>query len=117
MESKQLICILCPRGCHLDVSKNQDGVSVKGNFCKRGINYGITEMTNPVRKLTSTIRIKGAHINRLPIITDRAIPKSKVMEVMRAIEHITVQSPIHLGDIVIANVAGTEANIVATRSL
>ncbi|MBE6426383.1 MAG: molybdopterin oxidoreductase, partial [Planctomycetaceae bacterium] len=30
-EKKELICIVCPRGCHLTVDEN---MNVTGNFCK-----------------------------------------------------------------------------------
>ena len=30
----KLICIVCPRGCHLEVDEN---FNVTGNFCQRGV--------------------------------------------------------------------------------
>ena len=41
---KELICIVCPRGCVLKVDKQGN---VTGNLCPRGIKYGIQETTNP----------------------------------------------------------------------
>ena len=53
---KELICIVCPRGCHLTVDENND-YAVSGNFCKRGEKYGKAEVTNPVRVVTSTVKV------------------------------------------------------------
>ena len=56
---KELICIVCPRGCHLRVDEAND-YAVTGNSCPRGAAYGRAELTHPTRVLTSTVRIDGA---------------------------------------------------------
>lgn len=38
---KELICIVCPRGCHLKVDEAND-YAVTGNSCPRGAEYGAT---------------------------------------------------------------------------
>ncbi|ULQ59384.1 hypothetical protein K7I13_13005 [Brucepastera parasyntrophica] len=42
----EMICILCPRGCHLSVG-DAPGFQVTGNFCPRGAAYGREEMESP----------------------------------------------------------------------
>lgn len=44
----ELICIVCPKGCHLKVDEQND-YAVTGNGCKRGEAYGKKELTNPTR--------------------------------------------------------------------
>ena len=59
---KELICIVCPRGCHLK-AEGPDGngnYSVTGNSCPRGRAYAVSELTHPVRTLTTTVRLTGA---------------------------------------------------------
>ena len=36
---KELICITCPKGCHLKVDE-EHGYTVTGNSCPRGEEYG-----------------------------------------------------------------------------
>ena len=43
---KELICIVCPRGCHLKVDE-ANGCKVTGNSCPRGEQYGKAELLNP----------------------------------------------------------------------
>lgn len=74
MAKKTLICIVCPRGCHLEVDEN---FNVTGNFCKRGIAYAKEELTTPTRTLTSTVIIRGGVIPRLSVKTSAPIPKEK----------------------------------------
>ena len=59
---KEMICIVCPRGCHLKVNDNNE---VSGNFCPRGAKYAIEEITCPKRYITSTVRTVNLKENLL----------------------------------------------------
>lgn len=111
-----LICITCPKGCHLTVDEEHD-YAVTGNSCPRGAVYGKSELLHPVRTITSTVRIHGAPIPRLPVKTDQPIPKEKMFDCMALLDTIDVQAPIHVGDVVAAHILDTDVNIVATKSL
>ena len=113
---KELICILCPNGCHLQVDEAGD-YAVTGNACPRGAAYGKSECTHPTRVVTSTVRLLGGSYPRCPVKTDRPIPRELIFPVMAALDGITAASPVHCGDIILENVCGTGANIVATWSL
>ena len=54
---KDLICIVCPRGCALTVSDESGTYTVTGNTCPRGEAYGIAETTHPTRTVTSVVRV------------------------------------------------------------
>lgn len=60
---KDLICIMCPKGCHLKVDE-EHGYTVTGNRCPRGAEYGHNELKNPTRVITSTVRLQQQ--KRLP---------------------------------------------------
>ena len=53
---RELICITCPKGCHLKVDEEND-YKVTGNGCPRGAIYGKKECTHPTRVVTSTVKI------------------------------------------------------------
>ena len=80
---KELICIVCPKGCHLYVDEENNDF-VTGNSCPRGAVYGQNEIRNPQRTLTSTVRIQGAAYRRCPVKTNRPIPKSAMLQIGRA---------------------------------
>ncbi len=111
---KELICIVCPVGCHLTVD---EALNVSGNRCKRGIPYAKKEMTNPERQITSTVRIHSEVFNRLSVKTSAPIPKAKRFDIMRALDEIDLTPPVETGDVIIENVAGTDADIVASRRI
>ena len=113
---KNLICITCPRGCHLTVDE-ENGFAVTGNSCPRGAEYGKNELQHPVRVVTSTVRIEGAAGARLPVKTDRPLPKEKMFQCMELLNTITAQAPVRVGQVLAANILGTDVNIVSAKTM
>ena len=111
---KELICITCPRGCHLSVD---DNLNVTGNMCPRGAMYAKAELTHPVRMVTSTVVVNAKGECRLPVKTKEPIPKELIFKVMEEIDKVQVNAPIKIGDVVIKNVLGTGVDIVATKDI
>ena len=118
MEKKYFICITCPIGCDMDV-ETEDGklLSAKGHICPRGEEFVLQEITRPVRPLTTTVTIKDAEFSMLPVRTDKPIEKGLLFQAMEELARIEVQAPVEMYDIVVRNVAGTEANVIATRNM
>lgn len=111
---KELICIVCPRGCHLEVN-TENGNVVSGNSCPKGAEYGYKEVTNPVRVITSTVKIEKGRHRRLPVKTSGAIPKELNFRCMEVINSIKVEPPIRRGDILVKNILETGFDLVACR--
>lgn len=117
-KSVEMTCICCPIGCALKAEVLADGsVQVTGNKCPRGAAYGEKELTNPTRIVTSTVRVAGRKDAVVAVKTASDIPKDKIMECMNALQDICVEAPVHIGDIILENVADTGVNIVATRGI
>ena len=118
MEEKKLTCIGCPMGCPLTVTMNgKDVVSVAGNTCKRGDVYARKEVTNPTRIVTSTVRVSGGSIDMVSVKTKEDIPKNKIFECVKALKGIRIPAPVHIGDVILENVADTGVDIVATTNV
>ena len=118
MAVREMICISCPMGCKLTVEMDGDKVvSVSGNTCPRGERYAIKECTNPERILTSTVKIEGAAHRVLPVITDREIPLDMLFDAMEEIRKVCVTAPVKEKDVIIEDILGTGANVIASRSM
>lgn len=116
MEKRELICIGCPMGCPLIVElEGGEILGVTGHTCKRGEVYARKEVTNPKRIVTSTVPVEGGKVARVSVKTKEDIPKGKIFQCARALKGVTVKAPVHIGDVIIANVADTGVDIVATR--
>ncbi len=118
MEVRNLICINCPMGCPLTVEMDGDEVvNVSGNTCKRGDTYGRKEVTNPTRIVTSTVKVTGGEADMVSVKTKQDIPKGKIFECVKALKDVEVQAPVHIGDVIVSDVAGTGVDIIATRNV
>lgn len=111
---KELICIICPRGCHLKVDEN---MNVTGNSCPRGPIYAKAELTHPVRMVTSTVAIASTKEARLPVKTSEPVAKELMFKVMEEINKVAVKAPIKIGDVIIKNVLGSGVDIIATKNI
>ncbi|MEE1312238.1 MAG: DUF1667 domain-containing protein [Lachnospiraceae bacterium] len=112
----ELICIVCPKGCHLKVDE-EHGYTVTGNGCPRGAAYGEKELVNPTRTITSTVRISGVKARRVPVKTSADVPKEKIFDIMEELTKVTVQAPVKIGDIIIKDICGLGVNIVAAKDI
>ena len=115
---KNLTCIVCPRGCTLTVTLDSElenpVVSVEGQGCKRGVEYSTAECTHPTRVLTTTAPTVDGGV--VPCKTDRAIPRELLFEAMKAVNSLSAPAVVRIGDVLLENLLGTGANIVATAN-
>lgn len=114
---KDFVCIVCPRGCHLYVDQTPDGFSVAGNFCKRGHDFAISEMTTPTRTICTTVKTAFSDTPVIPVRVSSEIPKDRIFDVMSEINRVTVNDRVKRGDIIIENVLGLGADVIATSSV
>lgn len=111
---RNLVCIVCPRGCSLSIDKSDGRWLVSGNHCRRGKDFAISEATNPKRSLSSTVRTTNRNLPCLPVRTDTEVPLEKVFEIIALIHETVVDHLVHTGDIILYNVCETGSNIIAT---
>ncbi|NLZ15181.1 MAG: DUF1667 domain-containing protein [Erysipelotrichaceae bacterium] len=111
---KELICIVCPRGCVLKVDKQGN---VTGNLCPRGIKYGIQETTNPLRNITSSIKVSNRPHTLVSVKASAPIPKDKIFDVMTAINALTIEAPTEIGQVVKHDLLGLGVNIIITKKI
>lgn len=111
---RNLTCIVCPIGCDIKV-EYQDGkvLNVVGNTCPRGRVYAESEVTNPVRTVTTTVKSADGKI--IPVKTSAPISKEKVFDAMKIINSAKPCLPISAGDVIIEDVFG--AKLIATQSV
>ncbi|MFX0032530.1 MAG: DUF1667 domain-containing protein [Candidatus Hodarchaeota archaeon] len=111
-------CIVCPTGCEIKVKKDvKEKITFEGYTCDRGLEYSQQEYYEPKRILTSTMRIKNALLPVIPVRTDKPILKDKLKDVLMEIAKMNIKAPIKMGEIIIENVLGLEANVIASRDL
>jgi len=117
-EKKHFVCVVCPIGCEIDVV--HDGskiISMEGSKCEKSEEFVSQELIEPMRILTTTVRIQGARWPVIPVRTDKTVPKRLFPRIMRQLRRIKLQTPVNMLDVVVKDVLRTGANIVATRTM
>jgi len=115
--NKQVICIVCPKGCKVLVSEENGNYTTTGNACIRGNVYGIQEAIHPKRMLTSTVKITGALHQRCPVVSSAPIDKEALFEVIKVLETISLSAPVTIEQIICHNVCNTGVDILVSRSM
>ena len=113
---RNLTCIVCPIGCQLSVTLENGVVTeVTGNTCPRGKQYAIDECTNPVRTVTSTVRVSNRKDTMVSVKTAAPVPKGNMLDVMSLLRKTKVEAPVAIGDVILTDVYGT--TVIATKAI
>ena len=118
VERRHFTCVTCPVGCEMDVDV-EDGevLSIEGNRCAKGEEFVLQELREPMRILTTTVRIAGAKWAMLPVRTDKPIPKRLFFQVVNELAGLELQAPVKVSDVIISDVAETGADVIAARNM
>jgi CxxC motif-containing protein len=119
---KEMVCIVCPVGCLLNIEGNGENLSVSGNKCSRGTVYALEEINAPKRVVTATCLIDGdnsdtASVRRVPVKTSSPCLREKIPALLQDIYKVKVSLPVKRGDIIIEGWKGEDFNVVATRTI
>lgn len=115
---KETTCIVCPIGCKILV--RTDGAKfevLKGNKCKKGIEYARNETLDPRRMLTTSVLVKNGNWPLVSVKSSQPIPKEKLFLVLLEIKTARVEAPVASGQTIIKNVCDTGIDIVATKTV
>ena len=117
-EKKHFVCVVCPIGCEIDVvHEGSKIISMEGNKCQKSEEFVTEELIEPMRIMTTTVRIQGARWPVVPVRTDRAVPKRLFPRIMKLLRRIELQAPVNMLDVVVEDILHTGANIIATRTM
>lgn len=118
MEKKEFICIVCPKGCKINVLLDDSNiVSIEENNCKKGKEYAKNEALNPKRLVFTTVKLRNGEFDMLPVRSKKAVSKEIVKGVMRSLAFITRDAPVKIGDLIVENILNTGVDIIASRSI
>jgi CxxC motif-containing protein len=117
-EKTHFVCVVCPVGCEIDVvHEGSKIVSMEGNKCEKSEEFVSQELIEPMRILTTTLRIQGARWPVIPVRTDKAVPKRLFPLIMKRLGRINLRAPVNMLDVVVKDVLHTGASIITTRTM
>lgn len=112
---KKVYCVICPNSCEIEIDENT--LEAKGNLCPRGLEFAKQEITNPKRTVTSSVKTIFKSMPVLSCRTNKPVSKDKISEVMAEINRILIDYPVRIGNVILYNIAGTDADLIATNNL
>ena len=89
MKRRTFTCIVCPNGCTIEA----------------------------VWREGEEIRIDGAALPLCSVRLNRAIPKGEIFRVMEEIGRVRLTAPVRIGQVVIGNVCGLDADVIVTKNM
>jgi len=113
----RLTCILCPVGCELEVERAGDDLEVRGNQCEKGISFAEEEILHPMRNLATSIPLRGTASQMVSVRLNGPVPRDKIFPILAEIAGLRPEPPIRRGKVLIPNVLGTGADVIATRTV
>lgn len=113
----EIVCIVCPNSCSLDVELSGDKLTVKGNKCPRGVSYAENEIKNPKRSVTATVATVFMDVPVVPVKTNDDIPKELIFPLMQILRETRLDKRVPKGYPIIKNVLGTGADIIITSNI
>jgi len=113
---KELTCIVCPNGCRILAGMKNGQYVFSGNRCARGIEFAATELTAPMRSITTTVRTVFHEMPVLPVRTSGEVPKEMITDIIRGLAKVLVSEKIGIGETVAANIMGSGVDVIATSN-
>ncbi len=110
---REFTCIVCPKGCRIFADEDN---RLSGAGCERGIAYVAAEMENPTRMITSTVRLLGSDLPRLPVKTSAPVPKRMMKRAVALLNDVDVSAPVKRGEVILKNILDTGVDFIATKS-
>ncbi|PNR89468.1 molybdopterin oxidoreductase [Petrotoga sp. 9T1HF07.CasAA.8.2] len=120
-KKKKIVCTQCPLGCKINVvyadADEIEIVEVKGNRCKRGLEFVKQEITDPLRVVVTSVKVEDGEIPMASVRSDKPVPLRLMQDIMKTLKQAKVKAPVKRGDVVIQNILDTGSDIIATRSV
>lgn len=115
-EENSLVCILCPNSCIINYHKQEERYIVTGGMCTKGKDYVLDEMLNPMRILTSTVKINNSSRELASVRTTSGIPKENLLQAMEIIKNIKLEKSVSQGEIILKDFIIEGVNLIASSN-
>jgi CxxC motif-containing protein len=118
MTSRKYVCIICPNSCEIEAEySGKDIRKITGYSCKKGEEYVRKEIIAPERGVTTTVPVRNGLIPLVSVKSSKAIPKELMGKAVSEIAKARADAPVKIGDVIVKNILGTDADIVATKDV
>jgi len=115
---REFICIVCPNSCRITAEYDeQETKHIEGAQCKKGEEFIKNEIKNPLRTFTGSVKCRNGDYQMVSVKTNRPISKKYIKSVVQKTHELVVEAPVEIGQVIISDVSGQNADLVATRKV
>ena len=83
----------------------------------RGRTYVENELKNPMRIVTSSVRVTGGNMPITSVRLTAPVPRNKMMDVIEELRKIRLTAPVSIGQIVIQDILGLGSDVIITKNV
>jgi len=115
--NERLTCVLCPIGCQLEAVRRGGELEVSGQECPKGVDFAVQEILHPMRNLSASVPLRGTASRMVSVRLSAPVPRDKIYPILAAIAVLRPEAPVRRGQVLIADVLGSGADVIATRTV
>ncbi len=115
--AERLTCVLCPIGCQIEADRRGDDLDVRGNECPKGVDFAVQEILHPKRNLSASVPLEGSGSRMISVRLSAPVPRDMIFPILAVIAGLRPEAPVRRGQVLIADVLGTGADVIATRTV
>ncbi|HOK62382.1 MAG TPA: DUF1667 domain-containing protein [Soehngenia sp.] len=108
-------CNGCKNNCSIEIIKDGNRITYNGYKCSKGLSYAKLNSSEESKIVTARAILTNGKMSKIPVRTTTEIPCDLIADVIQTIENTKVQAPIEKGTVIIKNILGTGADVVAQR--
>lgn len=107
MSEIPLTCVLCPKGCDLNLEAG----------CPKGEAYLLQERQDPRRTVLTSVLIRDGTRPVVSVKSSLPVPLPMLRPVAAELSRRSVQAPVSIGQVLFTDILETGADILATRAV
>lgn len=113
---REYICIVCPNSCRITVEYDDQVIKhIKGAQCQKGNEFIENEIKNQLRTFTGSVLCEDGDYQLISVKTNKPVPKKYLKQIAQKTHQIKMEAPVEIGQVIIPNIMGLNADLVATR--
>lgn len=106
-----VICPLCPNGCEVTLQ----GDTVTGNRCERGAAFAMQEREEPMRMLTTTVRMTDGLKPLVAVRSTKPIRKCDLMRVTARLREARIAAPVVAGEVLYKDIDSNGTDLISEQ--
>jgi CxxC motif-containing protein len=115
--TERLTCVLCPIGCPLEAVRRGGALEISGQECPKGVDFAVQEILHPKRNLSASVPVQGAPSRMVSVRLSAPVPREMIFPILAAIAALRPAAPVRRGQVLIADVLNSGADVIATRTV